>query len=117
MTEESVTRAFMACLLGIYADDANFTHVPERTLSCEATAGVLQLYGRLCGIAVEADGRFREQLEKVIEAFRRQLVRECPGCAPIDARLMQRLLCTDAASKHRVCAALCITQYRVRSFK
>lgn len=111
-----MTQAFMACLLDIYKNDANFTHVPERTLSCEATAAVLGLYGRLCGVAIETDPRFREQIDKVIEAFRRQLVRAHPGCGPIDTWSMERLLCADAASKHRMCTALCITQYRVSSF-
>jgi hypothetical protein len=116
-TETLVTAAFMPHLLSIYNEDANFTHVPERTLSTGATAKILDLYARLCGLEVPLrDPHFGARIERVIEAFRRQWVRVCPGIGPVEERTLAHLLAEDPSSKHLMCVALCITTYRVTHF-
>lgn len=112
-TEELVTRSFMPFLLAIYEEDANFTHIPDRTLSCSATAKVIALYGRLCRGTDASDRALRDMIEHYIEGFRKQLVHEHPGCAPIDRLAMKRLLWDDPSSKHLICVARCITENRV----
>jgi hypothetical protein len=106
-TEALATAAFMDKLLSIYKNDANFTNVPPRTLSIDATVTILEQYANLCGVPLNP--ALHTKIEQVIEAFRVQWLRECPR--ENDTSALVKLFDTPQC-KHRICVSLCIISRR-----
>jgi hypothetical protein len=106
-TEALAIASFLDKLLQIYKNKDNFTNVPPRTLSIEATVRVLELYANICKVPLGP--ALHDEIENVLESFRRQWLKECPH--ENNEGALVKLFDTPQC-KHRMYVSRCMTMRR-----